>query len=178
MIRLIQALGGYYDTGFDVAWRAAILLGLALLVTFLLRRSSASARHLIWAGAVVGVLILPALVKIVPLYLRRPLVATAPVEELAQSARTHDEQDSSPRTASGPPAMKVSKSERVPLATEHAEAPGITPETIVSRSHAMADWRSLAVATWLVGASVCLLPLLLGIWRELSAELGGGSHTC
>ena len=49
-----------------LAWKAAFLLAAAGLGAAALRQASASARHLLWTLAVVGVLVLPVLGHLLP----------------------------------------------------------------------------------------------------------------
>ena len=67
---ILQSTGSWSDElsfGLLVfAVRATVLLLAALLATRLLQNSSAATRHLVWTGAVIGVLALPLLTAIVP----------------------------------------------------------------------------------------------------------------
>ncbi len=52
--------------GWDLAWKSAMVLGLAGLITVSLRRSPAAARHLVWSLATAGSLALPLLALAIP----------------------------------------------------------------------------------------------------------------
>ena len=51
---------------FDSALRATVILGVALAVTFLLRRRSAALRHLVLSLAVAGALMTPLMTLVAP----------------------------------------------------------------------------------------------------------------
>src|SRR5579862_8960326 len=50
----------------DLAIRGTLLLVLAFVGAILLRRASAAARHLLWASALAGLLVLPAITRLGP----------------------------------------------------------------------------------------------------------------
>ncbi len=62
----------WLGTWFDIAWRGALLLAMATLVTAALRRSSAATRHLVWSVAVLALLLLPVATWVLPSW-RAPL---------------------------------------------------------------------------------------------------------
>ena len=51
---------------FDASVKGTVLLVLAWVLTRLLRSASAAVRHLIWAGALAGMLVIPVLTVVVP----------------------------------------------------------------------------------------------------------------
>ncbi|HUG40367.1 MAG TPA: M56 family metallopeptidase [Longimicrobiales bacterium] len=63
---IVAMVEGLLPAAAGVAVRGLVLLGIAWLLTLMLRRSAASLRHLVWTGALVGVLALPALYAVVP----------------------------------------------------------------------------------------------------------------
>ena len=62
----------------ELSLKAAIVLAIAAVFAFSLRRAPASARHLVWAAAAAGVLALP-LAQLVPLRFRRLSRSPRPV---------------------------------------------------------------------------------------------------
>jgi hypothetical protein len=56
----IDRLSAFAPVLMDAAIRGAIVLLAALVLTHLLRRRNAAARHLIWVGAIIVQLLLPA----------------------------------------------------------------------------------------------------------------------
>lgn len=67
----------------EAALKSVVLLGAAWIVTFALRKYSATLRHLVWVLAIVGVLILPFVQKVTPNFVAIPAsvgtVSLAPV---------------------------------------------------------------------------------------------------
>ena len=61
----------------DVSVKATLILLLALMLSFLLRKKAARVRHLLWSTALFGVLVLPALSFIVPAWHWRALPAAS-----------------------------------------------------------------------------------------------------
>jgi membrane fusion protein, multidrug efflux system len=162
MMRLLPALSGFFETGFDVTCRATVVLLLAALVTLALRRSSAALRHLIWSTAIVGVLVMPILVAIAPLRFHLP-TAMAPAK-FEQAATT----SSSDRAASSPVASVDSREPDVrsnipaQFTTGEAHPRAITSESAPTHPRVSLHWRTVAAVTWLVGALIGLLPLIMG----------------
>src|SRR5262245_51995663 len=60
----------------DCAFKSSIILGLACIAAFILRRRSASLRHLIWSAALLAVVVLPALLKWLPEMRSHPSLST------------------------------------------------------------------------------------------------------
>ena len=78
---------------FANAVRATVVLLIALLVSFALRRASAAVRHFVWTSALACLLALPALSLIVPawrLELARPASKPAVATAVAQIAAEVD----------------------------------------------------------------------------------------
>src|SRR5436190_15431290 len=86
------------------AIRATVLLSGAWLATRALRRASAATRHLIWTSAVAGVLMLPVLAAVVPVW-NVPLISMAvttdpPLESIAAPAAPKREANAGPASRS------------------------------------------------------------------------------
>ena len=156
---------------FDVAIKGAIILALAWVVARIMRRSSAAARHLVWLGAMVGLIVLPGLsVAIpgwqvlpgwmdVPTSLMRNVGVKAPqvipsgddvVPELAEEVTTVTGADVSP-SAPVELASAVPDEGFDPLAFLDDE-----PHT------ASSTWESVVVGLWALGALAALAPLVVG----------------
>ena len=69
----------------DAIAKASLLFGAAGLVSFVLRRRSAAARHMIWTLALVGVLVLPVLSIALPRWQLPILTLKADIAPLAAS---------------------------------------------------------------------------------------------
>src|SRR5262245_28174203 len=130
----------------ETAARAAGVLGLTAVLVRTVSRSSASLRHLAWAIALGGVIMVPLLSRILPFRLAvipaSPIMAVredlppAPVALPKQEIKHEELKDSEPS----------------PAAIEPAHTPA--PKRI--------SWASLLPVIWLVGAGALLLRLSAG----------------
>lgn len=141
----------------DAAWRGAILLSIAFVVARMLRSQPAAVRHVLWAGALAGVLAMPILPSFVSLRLpvalpQRPSSAGAPAQVLSP-------------TTSFPDEARGTNAENFVL-LESNRAPGIAPagpsaaagsSWVASRS--LREW---FFAAWTVGVVLFALRLLVG----------------
>lgn len=126
---------------FDVAGKSAILLAGAATLTFLLRRSSSSVRHLIWLLAVGGLLCLPLSLALpkwqVPLGINENAFVLSAPKDFPTEVET--------QTIAG---REIDQS---------------VPHMEVSQSRA---WLSLLIAIWLTGVILLLIQLLHG-WLSI-----------
>lgn len=118
-----------------MAWRAAILLGLAEVAGRLLLGASAAARHRVWTGAVCAVLLLVPLSLLPPLW-RIPV----PVAIAASSAE-------------------------LPAAVDAVGAAPVVPRATNSRGDALPSAAVVLVALWAAGALAVLGRLGVGVGR-------------
>jgi len=96
---------------FAFAIRATVLLVAAWLATHLLRRASAATRHLIWTSAIAGVLALPILSGVVPVW-SVPVISIAaktdwPLEAVAPAGKPKRETSANPRSTWSQPTSAV-----------------------------------------------------------------------
>jgi len=144
----------------DGAVKGLIVLGLAALVAFGLRRATAAARHLVWALALGGLVALPFFSLLVPQWeiglLPRVSGAERSAVEPAPSHATTAFPASSIRQSGGGPAVS-------PMTTAG------TPSVINDPGPAAPSMAKLpippvtqAVGVWLLGVLLALLPMLLG----------------
>ncbi|RPH57878.1 MAG: hypothetical protein EHM89_13340, partial [Acidobacteria bacterium] len=75
----------------QIAVKVSILLAMAWLTTRAMRRSSAAARHFVWAIAILGILLVPAMVLIGPAWQVRVLPAFAVAAEAEPAPAPPDE---------------------------------------------------------------------------------------
>lgn len=138
----------------DAAVRGTVILLAALAATTLMRRSSASARHMVWLAALTAVLLLPIARSVVPEWRVLPLpvaATTAGMESAAPGTRG----DVSVATA--PAAGRV-------------DAPVPAPAPTMAERLASVDWSRAAVLLWAVGSALVLVRLLAGVARLLWIE--------
>ncbi len=130
-----------------VAWtlKASIILLTAFGVTRLMRRASAAARHLVWTLALAGVLVLPLLGAVLPVWHVRAL------PEVAAAAPA-------PASSAAPASFAFKAIER----TSDAVPTGSTRYDLVPASPAI-DWVRLLPMLWVAGAGLVLLRLLAGL---------------
>jgi hypothetical protein len=62
---------------FDVALKGALLVGVAAVAAYALRKRSAASRHAAWTAAVVGHLAIPALILVLPAW-KLPVLPSTP----------------------------------------------------------------------------------------------------
>ena len=125
--------------------KGSVLVVLAWLLTRGLRSASAAARHLVWASAMGGMLLMPVLTGVVP-SLR---VSGLPAVSVPAAA------DLVP-----PPALEIGARPSVaPLAPN---AVALSPDVVSTPTVSFAQWLPLI---WLSVASLVLLRLVLGTWR-------------
>jgi beta-lactamase regulating signal transducer with metallopeptidase domain len=134
----------------DAAVRGTLVLLAALAATGLMRRSSASARHLVWLAALAALLLLPVARSFVPEWrvLPLPTVPAAPAPALA-SAPASIERSSGQAAASSAPASPASPAAAAPA----------------QRWWVSMDWIRLALMVWAAGVLLFGLRLVYGVAR-------------
>jgi beta-lactamase regulating signal transducer with metallopeptidase domain len=148
MMRLLDS--ALFAAVLDAAVRGTFIVLAALAATSLMRRRSASARHLVWLAALAALLLLPLARGFVPEW--RVLPAIVP-----------------PLAAPAP----VSADPVAPLAAMDAEAApiGANPAPIAAPSSSSTpfrlpvDWKTLALLAWAAGAALFGLRLAFGVAR-------------
>ncbi|HEU0013782.1 MAG TPA: M56 family metallopeptidase [Longimicrobium sp.] len=132
----------------DTAIRGTLILLAALGGTALMKRSSASARHLVWLAALAAILMLPLARRFVPEWRVVPVPTAARIVLLPTPA---------PATEAAP-APVVS----APIATN---APETTTAPAPAPASAPVDWRAVALLLWAAGAALFFARLLYGLVR-------------
>lgn len=147
-----QALSVLLDSGI----KGIVLLALAALIVLSMRRSSASARHLVWALALCGLLLLPIVSFIMPAW-QLPILPRD-IKPVPQSAPAR-----SPRIETAPTASIVMiarpATTRPTRPIESAPTPMPVPESVQKPELPPAFW---AIAIWLALAVLILAPLAGG----------------
>ena len=133
----------------DVVVKASIILTLAALAAAALRRSSASARHLVWTLGLAGALAVPVLSAAVPRW-ELPIVAI--------------DADATPLPVQSAAAPAPAVERSAPALGHHASlATPPAPDSVRSWSIASLTWPALVLLVWGAGAAIVLGRLLLGL---------------
>ncbi|MGE5814367.1 MAG: M56 family metallopeptidase, partial [Acidobacteriota bacterium] len=137
-----------------IVFRVSLLVAVAAVMTALMRRSSAAARHLVWTCALAGSLIVPVLSMVVPAW-------ELPVLPAVQT-RTFDPMPEAPtRTDVAPPSF--ARQRQLP-----AERPATTDNSTVATNGTAQPILRLATrpaSIWLFGLLIVVARLALGTAR-------------
>ena len=156
----------------DVLLKVTVLLLMALIGSWLLRRRSAAARHFAWASAVGGSLIVPVLSLVLP--------GWGPVREVVLPAEIAAASELE-RRANGDLDSETTRELLAQLAAQtmndrpaHGSEDSATDDaSVVKLSNPIErpnspqhdGWMTAASAFWLLGSALILLPLLAGFLR-------------
>lgn len=163
----------------EATWKGTVLLALAALLVFLLRRSSAARRHLVWACALAGLVALPVSLLLLPAWrvngagvpwiapgfgllaaTVQPQAEKLPDTEAASpdTWSAKDEKSSYAKKRSSAPVTGAKQDARK-LATTNAKpdpsspaAAGATEEAETKPSGSSVLWIPIAFAVWAIGA--------------------------
>lgn len=143
----------------DAFVKATILLLCAAGGALLLRRSSAALRHLVWALACGGALVLPVASALIPNW----RVAAWPRLEAPIAFKAEQIPAESPTSATVAPRSVPPRPSTVTI-LETAPPHG-TPTTAAVEFRIVPDWRALVFPIWLSGVTAILLLVLVGLAR-------------
>ena len=151
----------------ELAVKAALVLAAAGLMAAALRRASASARHLVWAAAVAGVLalplgqLMPVRFGVLPSFLgsSHQSWAVTPASPVGREAATP-----APATPHAGPAAAATPAPDAASATPSSSSATPPPSPSTGRwwSLGVGGWAQVLVAAWLLGAAVLLVRLGVG----------------
>ncbi|HEX7121236.1 MAG TPA: HEAT repeat domain-containing protein [Gemmatimonadaceae bacterium] len=147
----------------DAALRGALLLAVAFAIARLLRSQPAATRHVLWAGALAGVLAMPLLSTIAPLRIALPFpssVSTLATGDVEPSTPWRSVTRQPNETAIAP----VSRHERaatVPV-PPGADVSAAAPSSLVPAWLAGLTPAGIALAIWVAGATLLALRLVVG----------------
>jgi beta-lactamase regulating signal transducer with metallopeptidase domain len=143
-----------------------LLLG-GWLVTALLRRASAASRHFVWVLAIAAVLLLPPVTALVPRWevaLPRQGVASGTAQ-----ANT-GEQGRTPTTTAAPTDGTVRPvADLTRIAEREPSSPVFAPARLLSPQ--------FALGLWAAGAALCLVLVLVSLWRTHRLAYGARAVT-
>jgi len=154
----------------DAAWRGALLLAIAFVVARLLKAQPAAVRHVLWTGALAGVMAMPLLAVIAPM--RVPV--TVPQRVLDISSRTV------PNDALGFANANVDP-KRGQESVSTPPAPAIQTSLTPASAAAATPWFqrfspvAWAAIVWLLGVAVLSARLLIGFLALARMQRGGQS---
>ncbi|MBW3572241.1 MAG: M56 family metallopeptidase, partial [Gemmatimonadetes bacterium] len=136
----------------DAAVRGTLILLVALGAAALMRRTSASARHLVWLAALAALLLLPFARGLVPEWRVLPVPALV----VAPSAA-----DAAPVSA----AATIDAAAPADVAGASAAAAPVVEPAAPQPFRMPADWKTLALLAWAAGAALFALRLVYGVAR-------------
>ena len=157
---------------FDVALKGALLVAIAAVAAYALRKRSAASRHAAWTAAVVGHLAIPALILVLPAW-KLPLLPATPwiaAQAPAPSAKPALSQSGASPTTSiiANPSVAPDRNSVVTTPVpESKSGAAATPSVVITpvvpgtRPGAIA----ILAAIWFAGAIFVLLRLAVGTWR-------------
>lgn len=131
------------------AGRALMILGLAWVAAGLLRRRSASLRHVLLGVAMVAVLLLPVVSSLVPAIELPLFSATAPVHQVPVMYS---------KTADGHVAMRTG------AASPDAVAPVSGQNEPIAERAPQTTWFLLLLSIWIAGAGFVFAPVAVGLF--------------
>ena len=137
--------------------RAAILLSVATLISFFLRRSKARARLLLWTGALVGCLMLPVLGPAIPKEMRTALPLLSRPESLVHSLPGKKSADESPAPLPPRPVR--------PIVEDSSPTPSREQSRSLESSAPSRRWDILLLASWWIGVLLVSTRIAVGHLR-------------
>ena len=150
----------------DAAWRGALLLAIAFVLARLLKSQPAAVRHVLWTGALAGVMAMPILAVVAPV-----VPVNVPTRVL---------QRSSPVTPDNSLGTDVTAREQKDVESASpsvaASDPPILTSTIQAVTRPWYRWltpATWAIVLWLVGVAVLSLRLLVGFLALARMRLHG-----
>jgi beta-lactamase regulating signal transducer with metallopeptidase domain len=167
----------------DVTLKATLLLVAAMLVSLAMRKTSAAARHRLWALIMLSLLVMPLLPSMIPTVWSVTVprqVATLMSFQTAAEPRTQESvvpyfpatNELSDRSLDGAPIERLQDSENVPdsetLVIAEVSANEISASTEPTGAANPWDFaRKFVPLVWLCGAALCLADIAIGMWRVL-----------
>ncbi len=177
--RLSGAISSGMPIFVDAVIKGVVLLALVGLAMPLLRRASASTRHLVWFAALAALPLLPLLSAALPGWQVLPSWLAVPGDDAEVAAATMREAPVARRAMIPPLPPAIARGgapptrPAPPVATQTPQVPQPRPTRTVTdravepaRPAQSAPWQVWALTAWLAGTLVSLLPIGLG-WLSL-----------
>ncbi len=157
----------------DATIKATLLLTVATIVSFALRKSSAAARHRLWALTMLSLIVLPLLPSVIPVAwsvtvpqqvasLMAPRLASEPRVAMPPTAFVPVPVESFDVPTNGSSNSLPQELERFPNEISAA------PASRFPKSDAAISWTDAVIIgslVWLCGAAMCLASIAIGTWR-------------
>jgi beta-lactamase regulating signal transducer with metallopeptidase domain len=168
-----SSLQGALPIFIDAALKGALLVGVAALGAYALRKRSAASRHAVWTAAVIGHLAIPVLIFILPAWtmpvlpaapwMRQPAsISTATPPSSFQTSSVAVTSKASGPVAPAPKAQTVASKQATEPGAGAAATPRSINPTVTSRRPSTA---AIVAMIWFFGAVLVLLRLALGTWK-------------
>src|SRR4051812_26165848 len=161
----------------DAAVKGALLVLIAAIGVYALRKKSASSRHAVWSAAVIGHVAIPLLMLLLPAW-RLPLLPAVPwtastaSEEITPDATSPIVIDRSAHDAVADVTGEKTTTKTQPAARgslpSESRAVGSstgTPQPTSAFAAPRMSTIALVAALWFIGAALVLLRLALGTWQ-------------
>ncbi|HEX6314768.1 MAG TPA: HEAT repeat domain-containing protein [Gemmatimonadaceae bacterium] len=142
----------------DAAWRGALLLLFAFLIARLLRSQSAALRHVLWTGALAGVMAMPILAVVAPAV---PVTVPQRVLPLA-SQHTPDQSLGGSEMITAGTAERTTGDRGRPSAVSGSSGLGSAIEMVTTPWYRKLSPLTSAVIIWLAGVALLSIRLIVG----------------
>lgn len=168
----LNGIDGTALIALDTLAKATLLFSIAGLATFALGRASAAIRHLIWALALAGALLLPVLSIALPRWqvpvvrvaapqaptsaVTPPVTTSATASDVAAAPPTIARRDRTPQ-ATNSQTVVTTLATAAPAAAVQAEAP------VASSTASPISWSMVLFAIWITGATLVIARLIAGL---------------